>query len=61
MARGVLAAAEETKSPVIIGTAEILLPFGPLEELSYFLLPMAEKAAVPVVVHLDHGLKKRPA
>lgn len=58
MARGVLAAAEETKSPVIIGTAEILLPFGPLEELSYFLLPMAEKAAVPVVVHLDHGLKK---
>ena len=58
MARGVIAAAEETKSPVIIGTAEILLPFGPLEELSYFLLPMAKKASVPVVVHLDHGLKK---
>ena len=58
MARGVLAAAGETNSPVIIGTAEVLLPFGPLEELSYFLLPMARKASVPVVVHLDHGLKK---
>ena len=32
MANGVLAAAENMKSPVIIGTAEILLPFGGLEE-----------------------------
>ena len=56
MARGVLAAAEALKSPVIIGTAEILLPYGPLEELSEFLIPMARKASVPVVVHYDHGL-----
>lgn len=56
MARGIIAAAEKMCSPVIIGTAEVLLPYGPLEELSYFLLPMAEKASVPVVVHLDHGL-----
>lgn len=56
LARGVLAAAEELRSPVIIGTAEILLPYGPLEELAYLLLPMAKKASVPVVVHLDHGL-----
>ncbi len=56
MARGVIAAAEETGSPVIIGTAEVLLPYGPLEELSYFLVPMARKARVPVVVHFDHGL-----
>jgi fructose-bisphosphate aldolase, class II len=56
MARGVIAAAEETGSPVIIGTAEVLLPYGPLEELSYFLVPMAKKARVPVVVHFDHGL-----
>lgn len=56
MARGVFQAAEEKKSPVIIGTAEILLPYGPLEELSYFLIPMAKRASVPVVVHYDHGL-----
>ncbi len=56
MARGVLAAAEAQKSPVIIGTAEILLPYGPLEELSGFLVPMARKASVPVAVHYDHGL-----
>ena len=56
MARGVLQAAETVGTPVIIGTAEVLLPYGPLEELSYFLLPMAKKASVPVVVHYDHGL-----
>lgn len=58
LARGIISAAESTGSPVIMGTAEILLPYGPLEELSYFLLPMAKKANVPVVIHLDHGLNK---
>lgn len=56
MAQGVLAAAEETKSPVIIGTAEIFLHLSSLEELSTFLIPMAKKASVPVVLHFDHGL-----
>ncbi|MDY3919035.1 MAG: class II fructose-bisphosphate aldolase [Candidatus Limivivens sp.] len=57
LARGIFQAAEATGSPVIVGTAEILLPYGPLEEVSYYLLPMAKKAKVPVVVHLDHGLQ----
>lgn len=56
MARGVLEAAEALRSPVIIGTAEILLPFGPLRELADLLRPMAERASVPVVLHYDHGL-----
>lgn len=56
LARGIIQAAEETGSPVIMGTAEVLLPYGPLEELSYFLIPMAKKAKVPVVIHYDHGL-----
>ena len=56
MARGVLAAAETLRSPVIIGTAEILLPYGPLQELADLLLPMARRASVPVVLHFDHGL-----
>ncbi len=58
LARGIINAAEKTGSPVIMGTAEVFLPQGPLEELSYFLLPMAKKAKVPVVIHLDHGLTK---
>lgn len=41
-----------------MGTAEVLFPYGPLEEVSYYLIPMAKKASVPVVIHLDHGLKK---
>jgi fructose-bisphosphate aldolase class II len=57
-ARGIIAAAEELRSPVIFGTAEVLLPVTPLEEASYYLLPLARKASVPVVVHFDHGLRK---
>ncbi|MBQ9758056.1 MAG: class II fructose-bisphosphate aldolase [Clostridia bacterium] len=56
LARGIINAAEATRSPVIMGTAEVLLPYGPLDEVSYYLIPMAKKASIPVVVHLDHGL-----
>ena len=58
LARGIINAAESTQSPVIMGTAEVLFPYGPLEEVSYYLIPMAKKANVPVVIHLDHGLNK---
>lgn len=58
LARGIFAAAEQAHSPIIVGTAEILFPYGPLDEVSYYLIPMAKRASVPVVVHLDHGLKK---
>lgn len=58
LARGIIAAAEASRSPVIMGTAEVLLPYGPLEEVSYYLIPMAKKANVPVVIHFDHGLNK---
>ena len=56
LARGILNAAECTRSPVIFGTAEIFFPYCPLDVVSYYLIPMAKKATVPVVVHLDHGL-----
>lgn len=58
LARGIIEAAEETRSPVIFGTAEILFPYGPIELITHFLKPMAEEAKVPVVLHLDHGLHK---
>lgn len=43
MAKGVIAAAEEADSPVIIGTAEVLLPFSSLEELAPMLVPLAKR------------------
>ena len=58
LAQGIINAAEETGSPVIFGTAEVLLPYNSLEDLAMILIPMAKRAKVPVVVHLDHGLKK---
>ncbi len=56
MGRGIIRAAEEMQVPVIMGTAEVLLPFGPLDEVSWYLVPLAKKAKVPVVIHYDHGL-----
>ena len=59
MTKGVIQAAEELSSPVIIGTAEVLLPYAELEELAYFMVPMAKKASVPVVLHFDHGVTEQ--
>ena len=56
MARAVIGTAEELRAPVIIGTAEVLLPAMPLERVAEYLIPLAEKASVPVAVHYDHGL-----
>ncbi len=56
MLEAVIAAAEETNSPVIIGTAEVLLPFGELKLIAPSILAAAKRAKVPVVMHYDHGL-----
>ncbi len=56
MARAIIGAAEELKSPVIVGTAEILLPIMELQYVADYLIPMAKRASVPVCVHYDHGL-----
>ena len=56
MARAVIETAEELQLPVMVGTAEVLLPAMPLEHVAEYLIPMAEKASVPVCVHYDHGL-----
>lgn len=56
MARAVIETAEKLRAPVIIGTAEVLLPAMPLERVAEYLIPMAKKASVPVCVHYDHGL-----
>lgn len=56
MARAIIETAEELRTPVMVGTAEILLPAMELARVAEYLIPMAEKASVPVCVHYDHGL-----
>ncbi|MBQ7292397.1 MAG: class II fructose-bisphosphate aldolase [Clostridia bacterium] len=56
MLEGVIAAAEEMRAPVVIGTAEVLLPHGELKLIAPSIIAAAKRATVPVVVHYDHGL-----
>lgn len=56
MLEAVISAAEELRSPVIIGTAEVLLPYGELKLIAPSIIAAAKRASVPVVVHYDHGL-----
>ena len=56
MLEAVIAAAERMRAPVIIGTAEVLLPYGELRLIAPSIIAAARRASVPVVVHYDHGL-----
>jgi len=56
MLEAVISAAEELRSPVIIGTAEVLLPYGELALTAPAMISAAKKASVPVAVHFDHGV-----
>ena len=53
---GAITAAEELNSPIILGTAEVLLPQGELQLIGPAMINMAKKASVPVAIHYDHGL-----
>lgn len=55
MARGIIEAAEEEHSPVILGVAEVHLPFIPFEYAAGIMRHIAEKSSVPVCLHFDHG------
>ena len=56
MLQAAIEAAEELRSPIIIGTAEVLLPYGELKLIAPSVIAAAKRATVPVVVHYDHGL-----
>ena len=56
MLEAAISVAEAAKSPIIIGTAEVLLPYGDLPLIAPALVAAARRASVPVVVHYDHGL-----
>lgn len=58
MVLGVLKAAEETNSPVILQIAEVRLKQSPLEFIGPLMVAAAKNAKVPVAVHFDHGLTK---
>ena len=56
MLEAAIEAAEELSSPIVIGTAEILLPYGELKLIAPSIIECAKRAKVPVAVHYDHGL-----
>ena len=55
MARGIIEAAEEEKSPLILGVAEVHLPLIPFDYAALIMNKIAEEASVPVCLHFDHG------
>ncbi len=56
MVLGIIKAAEETNSPVILQIAEVRLKQSPLEIIGPLMVAAAKNATVPVAVHFDHGL-----
>ena len=52
---GAIEAAEELRSPIILQLAEIQFPYSPIAKMAPVFFEAAEKASVPVAVHLDHG------
>lgn len=55
MVQGVIAAAEELRAPVILQTTPSTVKYGTVEGYAGIVRSLAEKAKVPVVLHLDHG------
>jgi len=53
---GVIKAAEETNTPVIMQIAEKRLPHSPLELIGPMMVAAAKQAKVDVAVHFDHGV-----
>lgn len=56
MVMGTIKAAEELKAPIILQIAEGRLKYAPLHLMGPIMLSAARNAAIPVAVHLDHGL-----
>lgn len=53
--RGVLSAAEQMRSPVILAWANAFSRFCPMEEFAPAAIAAANRASVPVALHLDHA------
>lgn len=55
MVKAVIAAAEELHAPVMLQTTPSTIKYGTLETYAAIVRAEAEKASVPVCLHLDHG------
>ncbi|MCD8148383.1 MAG: class II fructose-bisphosphate aldolase [Clostridiales bacterium] len=55
MLKGIIQAAEELRAPVMIGTTSLMIQYGSVETYAAMVRAEAEKASVPVCLHLDHG------
>ncbi|GBF76532.1 ketose-bisphosphate aldolase [Paenibacillus sp. 598K] len=55
MIRGIIEAAEEERSPVILCHAEIHFKYTPLEQIAPIMVAAMNRASVPVSILLDHG------
>lgn len=55
MVMGVVKAAEELNTPIILQIAEVRLNYSPLELVGPLMVAAAKNAKVPVAVHFDHG------
>lgn len=56
MVRGIVRAAEEMNTPIILQIAEVRFPNSPLELMGPMMVQAAKEASVDIAVHLDHGL-----
>lgn len=52
---GIIAAAEELNTPVILETSEGAIKYAGLETLYEIMASLAVKAKVPIALHMDHG------
>lgn len=52
---GIIAAAEEMNTPVIIETSEGAIKYAGLETIFEMMATLAKNAKVPIALHMDHG------
>ncbi len=52
---GIIAAAEEMNTPIILETSEGAIKYAGLETLFEIIASLAVKAKVPIALHMDHG------
>lgn len=55
MVRGLIAAAEQESSPIIIEIGQGQFRITPPEIIAPVMVQLAKEASIPVVIHLDHG------